>query len=295
MSSSPSSTPEAPPRAEGQPASAHEQDLELVRRILGGDAGAWNFFVERYAGLILAMSRRYLRSRDQDDIRTVFVNTLDSLIRTRLRTYEGRASLATWLTLVARSEVMDHLRRRFGRDQKLRVLDRLTPAERQLFRLYYVEGLSYREVVSRLATDARPWSVDEFVSALHEIEAKLGARWLRRIAYDLHAQSIGVASGRLLEYLDHVRHEFSERTGSFCADYHIMEREARRTADHLRAMIAALCPRDRRLLELRFERGWTAGRIASELGMTGQRSVYKSINRIVARLRRLLRTEDGSS
>ena len=94
----------------------HEQDLAVVRTILSGDPHAWIAFVERYAGLILAMIRRYLRHGDQDDIRTVFADVLASLRKTRLRTYEGRASLSTWLTLVARSEVMDHLRRKFGRN-----------------------------------------------------------------------------------------------------------------------------------------------------------------------------------
>ena len=65
----------------------HEADLELVRRILDGDEAAWSYFVERYAGLILAMSRRYLRSHDIDDIRSVFVSVLASLRRTQI----GRA------------------------------------------------------------------------------------------------------------------------------------------------------------------------------------------------------------
>ena len=52
--------------------------------------------------------------------------------------------------------------------------------------------------------------------------------------------------------------------------------------------MATLDPADRRLLELRFERGWTAGRIASELGLKGQRRVYSMLERIVARLRRQL-------
>src|SRR5262245_35475466 len=119
---------------------AHAQDVALVRRVLDGDPEAWKGFVERFAGLILAMTRRYLRSRDQDEIRTIFARVLESLRKTRFRTYEGRASLSTWLTIVARCEVVDHLRRRFGRDLKLRALNRLTPRERSLFRLYYIEG-----------------------------------------------------------------------------------------------------------------------------------------------------------
>jgi RNA polymerase sigma factor (sigma-70 family) len=272
----------------------HEQDLALVRRILAGDASAWEGFVERYAGLILAMARRYLRTRDQDDIRTVFVNVLQSLRKTKFQTYEGRAALSTWLTLVARSEVMDHLRRRFGRDLKMKVLERLTPTERELFRLYYVEGLPRQQVLARLEGNGEKWSDDRFVAALHDVERRLGDRWLKRLSYDLHAQSIGASSGRMLEYLDHVRDEFARMEGAFSPEYHIMEREARHTADQLRTTIAAMRPRDRMLLELRFERGWTATQIAAELGMKGQRTVYRAVERILARLRRQFEREDNA-
>jgi len=267
----------------------HERDLALVQRVLAGDQAAWEEFVERYAGLILAMARRYLRSRDPDDVRTVFANVLESLRKTRFQTYEGRASLSTWLTLVARSEVMDHLRRQFGRDRKLKVLDRLTPVQRELYRLYYIEGLPRPEVIARLPSGGEPWSDDRFIAALHDIERRIGDRWLKRLSYDLHAQSIGASSGRLLEYLDHVRDEFTRLEGALSPEYYVLEREARRTTDGLRATIAALGPRDRRMLELRFERGWTAQRISTELGMNGQRSVYRAVERIIARLRRGLR------
>ena len=135
------------------------------------------------------------------------------------------------------------------------------------------------------------WGDDRFVAALHNIERKLGDRWLKRLSYDLHAQSIGAASGRLLEYLDHVRDEFGQLAGALSPDYYVMERQARHTVDALRLKIASLSPRDRRLLELRFERGWTAGRIAAELGMGGQRSVYRAVARIVSRLRRQLKKD----
>jgi DNA-directed RNA polymerase specialized sigma24 family protein len=183
---------------------------------------------------------------------------------------------------------MDHLRRKFGRDSKMKALERLAPAERRLFRLYYIEGLSPRDVVARLELEDGPWTDDRFLAALHEVEKKLGDRWLKRLAYDLHAQSVGAASGRLLEYLDHVRDEFDQRAGAYSPEYYIMQREAQRTIDHLRSALMDLSATDRRLLELRFERGWTARRIASELGVTGPRRVYSMIERLVNGLRRQL-------
>jgi len=274
----PSSRPEQPSEV------LHPADLELTRRVLDGDAEAWSFFVERYAGLILAMARRYLNSRDTDDIRAVFTSVLESLWRSKLRTYGGRAALSTWLTLVTRSEVVDFLRRRLGRDHA--ALSRLEPDDREIYRLYYVEGLPVHEVLSHL--EGGTWSVDRLIDALHRIERTLGHRWLKRLAYDLHAQSVGAASGRLLEYLDHVRVEYWESSSAQSPEYALIEREAQRTAEQVQASVASLRPRDRQIMQLRFEQGWTARRIAEELGMKGQRSVYKAIDRIVTRLRRLL-------
>ena len=79
-------TPDSTPVTPAPEVCRHPDDVALVRRILEGDASAWKAFVERYAGLILAMTRRYLRSRDQDDIRAVFTKVLESLKKTRLRT-----------------------------------------------------------------------------------------------------------------------------------------------------------------------------------------------------------------
>lgn len=267
----------------------HASDLELVGRILADDAAAWEWFVERYAGLIYSVVRRTLHSNDRDDIRSILADVLVGLRRSKLGTYRGRAALSTWLTLVARSETVDFLRRRMGRGRMHKALARLSPAERTLFRRYYIEGRSPQEIVLELARGGETWSLERFVAALRAIEQRLGDAWMRRIAYDLHAQSVGAASGRLLEYLDHVREEFEQRSGAYSPEYHLMEREARRTTEYLTGAIASLDPAERRLLQLRFEEGWTAPEIARELGLDSARGVYNITDRIVRRLRRLIR------
>ena len=264
-------------------------DLELARRVVAGDQVAWESFVSRYAGLIHAVARRYLLSRDPDEVRDVFVAVLASLRRIKLSRYEGRASLATWLTLVTRTEVMDHLRRTFGRDAGGgRVLARLAPEQRRLFRLYYIEGRTAADVIAALDTPASRWTPERLLAALRHLEQTLGDRWLRRLSYDLYAQSVGATSGRLLEYLDHVRDEYERQAGAFSPDYHVLEREARRTAERLREAIAALPPPERALLQMRFERGWSAAEIAGELGFARSRGVYTMLERIVRGLRRRL-------
>lgn len=266
----------------------HEIDLALARRVLAGDEASWESFVQKYAGLLYSVVRRYLRTRDVDDVRSVLVDVLVALRRGKLATYEGRAALSTWLTMVARSEALEQVRRRFGRGRDVRGCEQLTAAEKELFRLYHVEGVPARDAIAVLSRGGEAWTVDRFIASLRAVERKLGERWLRRHAYDMHAQSVGAASGRMLEYLDHVREEFQSQAGGHSPEYHLMEREARRTAERVAELIATLAPEERRILTLRFERGWTARAIADELGLPGTRGVYTVLERVVRRLRRWL-------
>jgi len=264
-----------------------------VREILNGSSEAWRAFLNRYSGLIWAVIRRYLPARESDDANTVFADLLTRLYRTKFATYEGRASLATWLTLVARAETVDHLRHRFGRRMLPRGLKTLSEIERSIFRMYYVEGRGFREVLAELRRLDPSWNVQRLLDSLRNIEAQVDDRSLRRLAYDLHAQSSGASSGRLLAYLDHVREEFKLHEGAHRPEYHIMEREARNVLERIRAMIEELPAADRYVYTLRFERGWTAQQIAEELGLADSRGAYTLVDRIVRGLRRRLgpRTE----
>jgi len=270
----------------------NERDVALVRDILAGDTRAWEGFVSQYAGLLYSVIRRHLRSRDVDEVRSVMVDVLVSLRRTKLATYQGRAALSTWLTLVARSSALDALRKKFGRGQDIRGCEQLSPIEKRLFQLYHVEGRTHREVMAELA-DGEAWSIDRFIAAVRRVEEKLGERWLRRHAYDSFAHSVGAASGRMLEYLDHVREEFQQQSGGHAPEYHLLEREARETARRLAEVIDGLEPAERRVLQMRFEQGWTARQIADELGLPGARGVYTILERVVRRLRRWFDDSQG--
>lgn len=267
---------------------AHAEDLALVRSILEGSSTAWRDFVERYSGLIHAVVRRYLYSVGPDEVQSLFVDALESLRNRKLATYEGRAALSTWLTLVVRTEVLDHLRRRFGRREVPLALRKLGEMDRTIFRLYYVEGHGFGEVRARLGRNGEPLPISRMLAALRRIEDRLDSRWLRRLSYDLHAQSTGAASGRLLLYLAHVRREFQENAGAHSPDYHLMQREAQKNVARVQTAIERLGEEDRKILTLRYERGWSAKRIAEELGLPSPRGVYTVLDSIVRRLRRQL-------
>lgn len=90
---------------------AQDIDLQALSR---GDKRAWDAFVRRYAGLVVAAVRgvAHERSDVEDLVQDVFVRLCKDGFRL-LKTYDpARAGLSTWLTIVARSTARDTLRRR---------------------------------------------------------------------------------------------------------------------------------------------------------------------------------------
>ena len=88
----------------------------LPAALLNGDAAAWEGFVRRYGGLIVAAVRGVAYAPAPGEIedltQDVFVRLCKDNFRL-LRSYDpARASLSTWLTIVARSTARDSLRRR---------------------------------------------------------------------------------------------------------------------------------------------------------------------------------------
>src|SRR5215471_14372273 len=82
--------------------------------LVRGEKGAWDAFVRRYAGLIMAAVRGLAQDGGdaEDLVQDVFARLCKDGFRL-LKTYDpARAGLSTWLTIVARSTARDSLRRR---------------------------------------------------------------------------------------------------------------------------------------------------------------------------------------
>jgi RNA polymerase sigma-70 factor (ECF subfamily) len=86
----------------------------LPEALLNGDGAAWEGFIRRFGGLIVAAVRGVATTHSdiEDLTQEVFVRLCKDGFRL-LRSYDpARASLSTWLTIVARSTARDSLRRR---------------------------------------------------------------------------------------------------------------------------------------------------------------------------------------
>jgi len=92
--------------------------------LLAGGKAAWNRFVVRYAPVIYAGVRRKLvpagRAEDAEDVAQEVFLRLCRRDYHLLRSYDpARARLTTWLTIIATSAAIDHLRRQKAGHQPL--------------------------------------------------------------------------------------------------------------------------------------------------------------------------------
>jgi RNA polymerase sigma-70 factor (ECF subfamily) len=163
-------------------------DRELLKRCLQREPGAWNDFVDRYLGLIYHVIHHTahlrsipLRPEDTEDLAAEILLQIVAGDYAVLRHFRGKSSLATYLTVIARRICVQELARRAAarevqpaKDGALRnveaepeeppqagvgletleevgrLLKQLPARERQVVRLYYLEGRTYEEIATEL-------------------------------------------------------------------------------------------------------------------------------------------------
>jgi len=151
------------------------QDRDDLARLVDGDKAAWDRFVARYAGVVFAAVQRRLvpagRAEEVEDVvQDVFVRLCARGFRL-LRTYDpARARMSTWLSVVAISTAIDHLRRRRGFNQPLDTVpetDLAVPAKEPAERIAIPDGLlSPRQAVILEMLYQREMDVAEVAQAL---------------------------------------------------------------------------------------------------------------------------------
>ena len=159
-----------------------------------GDKGAWEAFVRRYAGLVVAAVRGVAReAADVEDLtQEVFLRLCKDDFRL-IRSYDpARAGISTWITIVARSTARDAMRRhrpvlmpidavpegRLAVDpsepaQKLKLPEALlSPRQREILSMLYDREMEVAEIAEALSID--PQTVR---SAHHKAMVKLRAHF----------------------------------------------------------------------------------------------------------------------
>ena len=158
---------------------AEDTDIDQV---VSGKKAAWDHFVEKFSGLLFGVTIRTMRARtasmDQEDARDVVQDIFLRLVKDDfklLRTYDPeRASLSTWLTVVARSMAIDYLRRPERSRETVELDDTmatdgdapfggrlelpqgiLSEREAQILRLLFDEDMDVAEVATFLRVQAQ--------------------------------------------------------------------------------------------------------------------------------------------
>jgi RNA polymerase sigma-70 factor, ECF subfamily len=156
-------------------------DRGLLQRCLNRESGAWNDFVDRFLGLIYHVIHytSHLRSTPlgPEDVEDVAAEVMLQIVANDyavLRQFRGQSSLATYLAVVCRRICAHELTRRQANrehptngverhedrpratagleslEEVQRLLRKLPTREREVVRLFYLEGRSYEEISSEL-------------------------------------------------------------------------------------------------------------------------------------------------
>lgn len=151
---------------------------------MAGEPGAWRVFVDRFAPMVKALARRYLRLRghfaDDADVEDVVQDVFHALTRKDyklLRNYDPTFAFTTYLGVITRTEVHRALRRRapvLGDAEQMeaipspgagpgeeasgaeeaeavaKALDELPPRDAEILRLRYLREMDYRSIALTL-------------------------------------------------------------------------------------------------------------------------------------------------
>lgn len=168
----------------------HDEEAALIRRCVSGDREAWRAIMTNYGALVAHAVRttffRVLKQADpnqvDDAVQSVWLSLCDDGCR-RLRSFESKAALSTWLTVLSTRRALDYIRgemrkgsmkhvhlddeerdlvkelqapeaeEQFSLDEIFLLydaLDRLPGDDKLILKMYYLDGLSYRSIASIL-------------------------------------------------------------------------------------------------------------------------------------------------
>jgi RNA polymerase sigma-70 factor (ECF subfamily) len=89
------------------PAVAPLDDLEIIRRSLEGEPGAFNMLVSKYEHMVFSLALRIMKSREdaEDVTQEVFLNAYN-----HLADYQSRFKFSTWLLKITKNQALYRLR-----------------------------------------------------------------------------------------------------------------------------------------------------------------------------------------
>ena len=157
---------------------AHAADLDLVRAVLAGDRAAGDRLADRLQCIgrfLRTRGRQFCSNLGEADLLDIGQDVLTRILG-KLRDYEGRAAIESWVFAFCEGELRNVVRRRQrhklrvqelddeciaapladaieDHSELLRCMDRLPSIELQLVRHKHYEGLRLEEIAARQQTN----------------------------------------------------------------------------------------------------------------------------------------------
>ena len=150
------------------PASHFES--QLIQKCCDGNRAAYREFYELYAGQLLVVAMRYMKSREEaeDVLQETYIKVFKNLA-----SFDQRSSLKTWLTRITINTALNQLRKKHeminwttpeAADNKvdslpidhlqltelIELIQRLPTGCQLVFNLYAIEGFSHKEIAEKL-------------------------------------------------------------------------------------------------------------------------------------------------
>lgn len=271
---------------------SHEtSDSALLALFESDPETAWDLFIDRYSGLMLTTLHHL--GFDHDGVMDRFVYLCEKLSEhrfRRLRTirFAGqRGDLEPWLRTVVQHLSVSWAWSVDGRRRLFKSISKLTPRHQRIFELYFWCGLTPSQVREQLSVEEH-LELDLLVvlDALEELFNNLDSHQTWRLMSQLirHREAVPVA-----DVDSPMANAFEPRDGAADPERSLLQRERRR---HVENALADLEPRQRLVLQLRYDDALPLAEVASILGLSLS-TVKVVIRQGLDRLRSELREHDG--
>lgn len=200
----------------------HEDDRQLVQRLVAGDEQAFRGFFDDYFPRMFRFILRRLDG-DEESARDIVQSALIKGVR-KLESYRGEASLFTWLCQIARHELADHMSRNARHQEFVRRLveQEEDPAVRaSLESMESVhdsdpEAIRQREDVALLVHTALDYLPQRYAQVLE-------LKYLEDLSVDTIAGRLGVTAITVQSLLARARAAFRDATAALGQGYDQLE------------------------------------------------------------------------
>jgi RNA polymerase sigma factor (sigma-70 family) len=226
--------------------------------------------------------------KDEDDLRTVFVDILEKLYKGDIANYRGESALSTWLVVYTRCRVIDHTRKRHGRRREPKGYDELTDLDKCVLQHYFVDRLPMSIVVHSLHWNGFEANATDIIESVERIHRTVGRRYLNKLENEWFARKHDMDSGKMLNFMVEMRSEHAAMVNKKRPDNDLLRKEAEELAEQVRSSLSYLTPLERKIIHLHFHRSWPASKIAEKLGMKSQNNIYYTIKKIIKKLKSTL-------